>query len=285
LIFVSKAIGPAHGSGEGGLRMDDETRANRCGARTAVATEPLERLVLAAHPGYVRRAINLVVAVDITLLLAYVGSTLLGYDIGLLKLDHELNIPTWYASAKLLAIAALLALVALMFGTRDRIAPIVLLMPVALFVFLSMDETASVHERLGFRIDSILTDTPERDEMVFGATGYWMFVLGPMLAAAMVAMGMAYRRLMRPAGSTMRLAALGAGVLLFGATVVEIASNFVEHPFASMFQVALEEGMELIGATLILAAAMHLTAQKLRQSAPQPLPRQFAAPARAGPRL
>ena len=83
----------------------------------------------------------------------------------------------------------------------------------------------------------------------------------------------------------MRLAALGAGVLLFGATVVEVASNFVEHPFASMFQVALEEGMELIGATLILAAAMHLTAQKLRQSAPQPLPRQFAAPARAGPRL
>jgi hypothetical protein len=133
-----------------------------------------------------------------------------------------------------------------------------------------MDETASVHERLGFRIDSILTDTPERDEMVFGETGYWMFVLGPMLAAAMVAMGMAYRRLMRPAGSTMRLAALGAGVLLFGATVVEIASNFVEHPFASMFQVALEEGMELIGVTLILAAAMHLTAQKLRQSAPNP---------------
>jgi hypothetical protein len=35
-----------------------------------------------------------------------------------------------------------------------------------------------------------------------------------------------------------------------------------------MFQVALEEGMELIGVTLILAAAMHLTAQKLR--APNP---------------
>jgi hypothetical protein len=197
-------------------------------------------------------------------------------------LDGEKNIPTWYASAKLLAVAALLALVALNADRRDRLTQLVLLMPVALFLFLSIDEVASIHEMLGGNIDSMVTDTPDRAEMVLHITGYWMFVLGPMLAAAMVAMGIAYHRLVRPAATIMRLAALGAGVFLLGATVVEIGRNFVEHPLALMLQVTLEEGMELIGVSLILAAALHLAAEKLRQSVPKPSrasPQRQSAPA------
>jgi hypothetical protein len=263
--------------------MGDPTGAKRCGAAVSVANDPRERLLLAAHPCHVRQAILLVLAADGALLVGHLGSTLLGYNVGLLKLNHELSIATWYASAKLLAIAALLALVALMVGAQDRIGLIVLLLPVALFVFLSIDEAASIHERLGYRIDALLTGTAERDEMLFRVTGYWMYVLGPMLAIVMVAVGVAYRRIMRPGGSIMRLAAVGAAVFLIGATVVEIASNFVERPFASTLQVTIEEGMELIGVSLILAAAMHLIAQKLRQSAPEAPRQEFGAPSSAGP--
>jgi hypothetical protein len=258
--------------------VDDEIRSYRRAAGISVATGPLERLASAAHPRYVRRAILLLLAADIAFVLAHLGSAFFGHPIGLLNLDQELNIPTWFASAKLLAIAALLALVALMVDTRGWIALSVLLLPVAIFVFLSMDETAGIHERLGHLIDPVLTDAPARDEMAFGVTGYWMYVLGPLLAAVLVAVGIAYRRLMRPAGSIMRLAALGAAVFLFGATVVEIAINFVEHRFAITLQSAVEEGMELIGLTLILAATMHLVTQKLRT--PDPALRRFEAPER-----
>jgi hypothetical protein len=263
--------------------MTNRLGANRRGAATSVATESLERFVLATRPEYPRRAVYLALAGDIVLLLAFVGITLLGDSVPrMFDLDGEKNIPTWYASAKLLAVAALLALVALNADRRDRLTQLVLLMPVALFLFLSIDEVASIHEMLGGNIDSMVTDTPDRAEMVLHITGYWMFVLGPMLAAAMVAMGIAYHRLVRPAATIMRLAALGAGVFLLGATVVEIGRNFVEHPLALMLQVTLEEGMELIGVSLILAAALHLAAEKLRQSVPKPSrasPQRQSAPA------
>jgi hypothetical protein len=195
--------------------MADQLGADGRGAATSVATEPPERFVLATRPECPRRAVYLALAGDIVLLLAFVGISLLGDRVPrMFDLDGEKNIPTWYASAKLLAVAALLALVALNAGRRDRLTQLVLLMPVALFVFLSIDEVASIHEMLGGNIDSMVTDTPDRAEMVFHITGYWMFVLGPMLAAAMVAMGIAYHRLVRPSAAIMRLAALGAGVFL-----------------------------------------------------------------------
>jgi hypothetical protein len=235
-------------------------------------------------PEYPRRAIYLLLAGDIALLLAFLATSILGDSVPrMFDLDSERNVPTWYASSKLLAVAALLALVALNAGRRSRLVRLVLLMPVALFVFLSIDEAASIHEMLGGSIDTMVTETPDRAEMVFHITGYWMFVLGPTLAAAMVAIGIAYHRIVRPATGIMRLAALGAGVFLSGATVVEIGRNFVEQPLARMLQVALEEGMELIGVSLILAAAIQLAASKLRQGMP-PTPSSYAGAAGAGPR-
>jgi hypothetical protein len=115
--------------------MTNRLGANRRGAATSVATESLERFVLATRPEYPRRAVYLALAGDIVLLLAFVGITLLGDSVPrMFDLDGEKNIPTWYASAKLLAVAALLALVALNADRRDRLTQLVLLMPVALFL-------------------------------------------------------------------------------------------------------------------------------------------------------
>ena len=69
----------------------------------------------------------------------------------------------------------------------------------------------------------------------------------------------------------MRMAALGTGVFLSGAIVVEIGRNAVEQHMAVVLQATLEEGMELLGTTLILAAALNLAAEQICKRVPHGL--------------
>jgi hypothetical protein len=92
----------------------------------------------------------------------------------LLDLDGERNLPTWYSSIKLFAIAACLGLLAWI----ERSSKGSLLFAALALVFLgfSADEIIQAHEALGERLDDLLPGGDRRNT-VFVETGIWMFIL------------------------------------------------------------------------------------------------------------
>lgn len=103
----------------------------------------------------IERVVRGLVVVVCLLVLAHAGaliSTALGHGnllgwVSAFNVNRESNIPTWYSSATLLAAAALLALIAyLKYAQKDGFAGRWLLLAV-IFLFLSCDETALLHER------------------------------------------------------------------------------------------------------------------------------------------
>lgn len=244
--------------GAGGL--DD--RATLTGARAP----HLQRLLHAAGTDRVRRVVYALLAIDVVLVASHVVSALvLGFSLRLTDLDAELNIPTWYSATKLTLVALAFAGIALLRDSGERWTRAILLAPAFLFAFLSLDEAAGIHETLGRRIDLVVGVA--REDTVLHRTSFWMFVLGPPLILAMAVIGMFYRRLLQPPAEIVGLAVVGVCVFLAGALAVEIAWNFVDAHHWQVAQVALEEGMEMIGVTMILAAALFLLASNLREAA------------------
>ncbi len=165
----------------------------------------------------------------------------------LLKVGEESNVPTWFSSSQLLAIGLVLAALAVRDVRFRRPATWGLALVPLLFTFLSLDETAMLHERLG-------------DEMAASMgvglglrTGPWMFAFVPLVLLLGGAAAWALRPYLRRRPDALLL--LGAGVLLYGLSAVgfEFVANFVGG--GSLTQKGLgfaEELGEMVGATVLL---------------------------------
>jgi hypothetical protein len=202
--------------------------------------------------------VGALLAADLALIAAYPILQLLGYRINLLALPAEQSLPNWYSTAKLLDLAQLLAVLAWVLPAPTRRARCVLLAPAALFLLLSLEETISIHERL---VNELLVPLLGGS----GRGGFWSLLLGLPLAAAMVAGGVAYGRLVRPSRSTLAKAAAGAAVFLAGAVGADILADFLaERTTARVLAATAEEGGELVGTTLLIWAALDLVAREWR---------------------
>ena len=93
-----------------------------------------------------------------------------------LDLDHEGNLPAWFSSLQWAAVAALFAYVAYEANRRKHRASTALLLLAGLFLFLSMDEASSVHERLTAGLNGKLLG----DNRILMSS--WLVVLGIPLA-------------------------------------------------------------------------------------------------------
>jgi len=162
----------------------------------------------------------------------------------LFDLGVEANLPTWWASAQLWTAAALLASVAWRTGAHPASFALA-----ALIAAFSVDEVASLHERIAFATRSELLPV----------TGVWPFVLGPL---ALVAVGVSARMARRTWHRDPTAAAwLGIGLvgLLVSAAGIELLVNVVPWRSGAHFiQVLAEESGELVSGTLILAGAYRL---------------------------
>ena len=162
--------------------------------------------------------------------------------------------------------AQLLAFLAWTIPVTTRPAFWVLLAPVALFTLLSIEEAVSVHERFERAVVPLLGGS--------GIGGYWSLMLGLPLAAAMVAIGIAYARLVHASFPTLAKAMAGATVFLAGSVAVDITADFIErNTIASVLAAALEEGGELVGVTFLIWAALDLAKRDLTNKAQSRLPR------------
>ena len=127
-----------------------------------------------------------------------------------------------------------------------------------LFLGLSLDEIASIHEQLGSMSDQLLP-AGDRAAMIFPRTGIWMFLIGLPFIALLWALIVAVRPyLVHERGALAKIIA-GMAVMLSGALVVEIFINLFERGSAgATIQIVVEELLEMLGATIVLWGSYEL---------------------------
>ena len=189
---------------------------------------------------------------------AYYG---LGYDrqLGLrpmLNLNGEANLPTWYAAALLLTAAAVLAVIwrttPAVPGSGRRYWAVL----AAVFVFLSADEAAEIHEMLNGLRES------------FGGDGmlYWAWVV-PYGIAALLFLAAYARFLRRLPSRTARLFVASGALYAGGALVLEMAGGLAMAragrgtlPVVVLY--TLEELAEMSAVVLFIYALLDYLAQR-----------------------
>jgi hypothetical protein len=200
--------------------------------------------------------------VDVSLGLAYIVNELVGRPYPILtlffNLDRESNLPTWYSSMQWFCVAIFLGLFA---HSNFRVAQIrSWLLPVIslLFLALSVDEVARIHEWLGGKTE-ILLPGGDRANTIFPVTGIWMFVIGIPFLAAFVWLIFSIRMYFRHNPSAFIKIFVGMLITLGGAFGFETLTNFVAP--GSMYEVLTvfsEEFCEIIGGTVVLWGSYEL---------------------------
>lgn len=171
----------------------------------------------------------------------------------LIDLDGERNLPTWYSSTQLSLIGFFLTGYVLRRTNAGEPRAWVLPLAPAVFFFLSLDESARIHEKIGHYIDMIGGSS---ERVLFEHTGAWMVLCVPLLLLAIFTIAKLTWPHWRDQKAFLRLFCIGMFVLLLGAGGVEIVNNFVSPVGTAVkLQILVEETLEMIGATIILWAA------------------------------
>lgn len=209
-------------------------------------------------PGFIRGFL----VVNVALAVAYLLNRLAGEPYEaltvFLDLNNELNLPTWYASIQWFAVAAVLALFAIPSVRRATPRSWLLLALPAVFLLMSLDEVAEIHERLGHLADLLLPGGLRAGSVV-SVTGLWFAVLGiPFVVGFVVLIRALVPYLaISPRGRTKLVT--GVGLFLLGAVGVEVLANVVvESSVLGTLQVLTEEMLEMVGATVSLWGAWEL---------------------------
>jgi hypothetical protein len=214
-----------------------------------------------------RNQIPIVVVVLFTLDLILCGSYVINYLVGepiaeftrLLDLDGEMNIPTWYSSAKMLCVAILFGLFAMRNIDRTRKSTWTLALLPLLFLAFSMDEVASIHEHLGAKLDAFFLAGGDRQGTFFRVTGLWFLTLGiPVVLACLLALYAVKRYFLKPPQLVRKLL-LGFGIFFGGALGIEMLSNLWDPgTLGFVMENFFEELSEAAGITLLFWAALDL---------------------------
>ena len=195
-------------------------------------------------------------AVDLALVIAHVLDYLAGNPYWMLTifldLGRESNLPTWYSAVQWFTIAELLAIFAQRNFRLAQFRSWLLLMLPLIFLTLSIDEVAVVHERLGTKID-ILFPGGSRQNTLFSITGIWMFVIGIPFIALVGILILSVRTYFRRTPGAFTKIVVGMAITLAGALGIETLANFVGSNSAhTMLQVISEELCEMLGSTIVL---------------------------------
>ena len=209
---------------------------------------------------------GLLVLVTLDLLVILINA--LGLAPSFLNLDEEQNLTTWYSSVKLLgsALAAIwcmrLERPADLAGTRRMVWPAIAL----LFVGLSMDETATAHERLAAWFMSGAGGASLRTRLLGGDASKdafaWPVLFAPLIAGIVILLITALYRRMKQDRRSFILGLAGCTAFVT-AVVLEGPAVYDSPPIDAwgdaevaryMLFVLVEESAEVLGATLMLAS-------------------------------
>lgn len=175
-----------------------------------------------------------------------------GYREYLWNLNREGNIPTWYASIQLAAIAALMLALASVSERRRRVRAVAV-GGGALFLFMSLDEIAGLHEKFGRYLETV----GDRSGTALEQTGPWMLIVVPVLLALLVLAAVVGWELLRDRRKLQWLYLTGLAIYVVSFAGGEVLQNFVSDQ-AYYDVVWAEEAGEMVGATLLLWATYEL---------------------------
>lgn len=167
-------------------------------------------------------------------------------------LDAEMTIASWFSASQLLVTGLLMLVISAFSDRRNWPSPRFCIAVGLGFFFLSTDEAAMIHERI-----TVIGRNHAWVPCFRDIHGTWIFlyaVVGAGLAASM------WRSMLAMLAHHRQAALLmggGFGVLLAGAVGVEV-SGYYGLIGSDRVQVALEEFLEMFGATLILIGALTL---------------------------
>jgi hypothetical protein len=187
----------------------------------------------------------------------------------LLDLDREQSLGTWFSAAQLLAIAVIFA-VAARGGPPAALSRALWLMAAG-FAFLAADEGLQIHETLTARG----ADVPWLQAVAFrGGHGTWIAVYAAVGLALLALTLPALREVWRGYRAEAAFVALGVAVMGAGAVGMEAVSYVLlrdgSRAMLYTMEVAVEEGLEMAGASIILYGAL-LLALRRRATAPAPV--------------
>ena len=176
----------------------------------------------------------------------------LGLNATPINLDREANIPTWWSSTQLLVAGGAFGLVGFRNIYQTKGAWLGLCVA-AVLVAMSLEETASLHERVGFLVDMVFGN---RSETVFDRTGLWFVVVGLPFAILFGFLVVATYKFFETVPYTVFRLAAGMTILLTGALGVEAITNFLGTNRRYFVGVAFEEGLEMVGGSILLWAGL-----------------------------
>jgi hypothetical protein len=210
------------------------------------------------EPDTARFILGFLIAIEIAFALVYLTETTLGSPSHLLhelmNLDGEATVQSWFSAVQL----SVIGLVFLYFATNVpamRASRRLLLLLSAAFLFVSLDENVSLHERVTYRLQDV-----EWLPRFQGNHGIWVYLY---LAIAVVVLLVNLKPMLNLAKEyprNARIFIVGTAVFVFGAVVMEIVGYSLvgdgEPGTAYYLEVTVEEFMEMAGASLMLYSLM-----------------------------
>ncbi|MEK7618798.1 MAG: hypothetical protein AAB416_00980 [Patescibacteria group bacterium] len=199
----------------------------------------------------------------ITLLLSDMGlialHIFLGGPFDLFNLDRERNIPSYFSGAQLILIASVSLGILLMI--RRRIERILLGVNAFFFLMLGFDEISELHENITYYLVTFIKP--------FGffrtLTYMWLVFFAPVILAAFVFFALFFKKII----AEVRGARIpfGVGIGCFAAAIfMELGSGLIRNLSFHRWEVPIEEGFELIGASAILIALLTVAANRFEKN-------------------
>lgn len=209
--------------------------------------------------GVARRAINLVLAANLVLLVCLGAVSEIALNVyglrdgyGLVKmanLSFEGNLPTWYSSLLLAACAAALILIAHL-GAKEGAAHLWHWRALAvIFLYISLDEAVIIHETF---------NSPLRTALELQGVFYFAWVVP--VAALLAVFLLAYLRFLKSLPRRSRLLFILAGAVYVGGalgTELPISAWYERHGGDNIGYGLLnlaQESLEILGASIFLSA-------------------------------
>ena len=189
----------------------------------------------------------------------------------LLNMDREMSLPAWFSSTLLCAVGLAMWVAAWVHRQRSERGVLGWSALGLFFVGLSLDESAAIHEVLVPRVQAML------GEHATGLLYYAWYV--PVLLVCLVFLVFLLPFLLRLPRRTFWLLGLGVAVYIGGAVCFEALMGMavepsgvdeppMQNPPAQMvFLLVMEEGLEMVGITLLLYAMLDYLSPRLRVQA------------------